>query len=98
MIMRFHLTALVLGVFFAAPALAAKLTEEQAVEKAQAAIIKGHWTSLATECLSFEPTAPQWSFVVREEHNNICGGDSMTAPRLFNVQVNPQTGVVTRQD
>lgn len=96
--MRLYFTALLLGVLFAAPALAAKLTEEQAVEKAQAAIIKGHWTRLATECLSFEPTPPEWSFVVREEHNNVCGGDALTAPRLFDVHVNPQNGVVTRQE
>lgn len=96
--MRLQFTALLLGVFFAAPALAAKLTEAQAVERAYAAIAQGHWTSLAPECLSFEPVKPEWSFVVREEHNNICGGDELTAPRLFDVHVNPQNGVVTRQE
>lgn len=84
--------------FFAAPAFAAKLTEEQAVKKAQAAIAQGHWTSLAGECLSFEPATPEWTFVVREEHTDACGGDPLTAPRLFDVKVDPWTGVVTKDD
>ncbi len=84
-------------VFFAAPAFAAKLTEAQAVKKAQAAIAQGHWTNLAAECLSFQPMKPDWSFIVREEHNQHCGGDPLTAPRLFDVHVDPWTGVVTQK-
>lgn len=84
--------------FFAAPAFAAKLTEKEAVYRAQAAIHEGHWSGLAPECLSFEPKPPQWSFTVREDHNSVCGGDDLTAPRLFEVHVNPQTGVVIRED
>lgn len=85
-------------VFFAAPAFAAKLTEKEAVHRAQAAIRDGHWSELSAECMSFEPTPPQWTFVVREEHTPRCGGDDLTAPRLFDVHVDPQTGVVTRED
>lgn len=83
-------------VSFAAPAFAAKLTEKQAVKKAQAAIAQGHWTRVPTECLSFEPVAPEWSFVVREEHHKRCGGDALMSPRLFELRVNPQTGVVQK--
>lgn len=89
---------ILLSLSVATSAYAAKLTEKQAVQNAQVAIQKGHWTSLAAECLSFEPVEPEWTFVVREEHNNICGGDDMTAPRLFDVHVDPQSGVVQRED
>lgn len=80
------------------PVFAASLTEAAAAKKAQAAITQGHWTSLALECISLEAGKPEWTFVVREEHNATCGGDTLTAPRLFNVRVDPWTGVATRED
>lgn len=86
-----------LMLFFAAPAFAA-ISEQAAVKRAQQAIARGHWTSVETKCLSFQSVEPKWSFVVREEHNEACGGDRMTAPRLFDVHVDPQTGVVRRED
>lgn len=85
-------------VFFAAPAFAAKLTEEDAAKKAHAAIARGHWSSVDANCLSLEPSAPEWTFVVREEHNDACGGDPLTAPHLFDVKVDPWTGVATKDD
>jgi hypothetical protein len=53
-------------------------------------------TKLAPDCYRFEPDsgALPYRFTAREVHNAKCGGDPQTAPRLFFITWDPQTGDV----
>jgi len=51
--------------------------------------------SLSNDCLSFEEGEAvngKKHIEVREEHNEKCGGDPQTAPRLFSFEVDVATG------
>lgn len=52
-------------------------------------------TSLSIECLAFEEqdiVKDKMEIVVREVHNEKCGGDPRTEPRVFSLEVNIATG------
>jgi hypothetical protein len=71
--------------------------ESQAV-RLVADTIKGRaMTALPEECLGFHVEAPEIDTLyvdVRETHNDRCGGDPETAPRLFTIIVDKQSGAM----
>ena len=66
------------------------------LERVQRAIGQYRLTSRPLACLTLTvvPSASPASTLVdvREKHDQTCGGDPATAPRLFSVQVDPETG------
>lgn len=82
---------------------ASALTHAQAPIESEVAAIKAvtesitehQLTSLNIECLSFIVAADNtdsYNIEVIEKHDDICGGDPATAPRLFGYTVNKKTG------
>jgi hypothetical protein len=55
-------------------------------------------TAIKPDCLTFEISDEQGSqsalVAVRELHNDRCGGDPATAPKLFTLRIAPATGRV----
>lgn len=94
--MRMFLAAA--GMLMANTAHAALLNEQQAAERALDAMQQRHWTDRRAECVSLQPVPPRWTFIVREEHAGRCGGDPLSAPRLFDIVVDPRTGTTRRED
>lgn len=68
--------------------------ESIALEKVLQSIEKHKLTTLHRECLLFVSTnkGDYYEIEVREKHNEMCGGDPQTAPRLFKYEVNKNTG------
>jgi hypothetical protein len=66
------------------------------LERVQRAIGQYQLTSRPLACLTLTvvPSASPASTLidVREKHDQTCGGDPATAPRLFSVQVDTETG------
>lgn len=64
--------------------------ESAALEKVIQSIEKHKLTSLHRECLLFisDDKGDYYEIEVRENHNEKCGGDPQTAPRLFKYEVN----------
>ena len=70
-------------------------TFDQAVEKVVKSAKKNNLLHLPIQCVSFykyEETETTFDIDVREKHNEKCGGDPETAPRLFSYQVNKRNG------
>lgn len=70
-------------------------SEDDAIKAIIASISEHKLTSLPPECLSFylmEESADSYEIEIREKHDDICGGDPQTAPRLFSYMVNKNTG------
>ncbi|OOF53114.1 hypothetical protein [Rodentibacter genomosp. 2] len=67
---------------------------DQAIDLVEKSIIKNKLTMLKTECLSFSYGGNDiyYEIEVRENHNEICGGDPETSPKLFTYTVNKNTG------
>jgi len=73
----------------------AKVQDSKLVAKAKQLTTKHQLTSLAIDCLSFnedEVVNGKKRIDVREVHNEKCGGDPQTAPRVFSFQVDIATG------
>jgi hypothetical protein len=84
----------------AAPAAPAASEEGAAMERARAAIVKYQLTSLAPDCVKLEvdaTNADSYDMTVYEVHNQQCGGDPGTEPRLFGMQVS-RTGTKVASD
>ncbi|MDO4696166.1 MAG: hypothetical protein Q4A49_01315 [Neisseria sp.] len=70
-------------------------TIEQAVSMVTKSVEKNNLTPLKSACLMFMKsgeTKHTYMIDVRENHNEQCGGDPETAPRLMSYEVNRQTG------
>ena len=89
------------AVFFlsAATALAEPVGAEQAAEKVVAAVKAHKLTSLETECLKLvysnegrENDEGYYEIAVHEKHDEHCGGDPETSPRLFSFRVDAASG------
>ncbi|UPG88575.1 hypothetical protein L2Y96_14225 [Luteibacter aegosomaticola] len=72
-------------------------SEAQAETLALDAIARHHLTSLAPACLALmsEDLTNGWSIDVHELHDEKCGGDPETSPRLFTIDVDATTGAMT---
>ena len=68
--------------------------EKVALDKVIQSIEKHKLTTLPSECLLFisDNKGDYYEIEVREKHNEMCGGDPKTAPRLFKYEVNKYTG------
>ncbi|WP_100287709.1 hypothetical protein [Conservatibacter flavescens] len=68
--------------------------ENVAIEKVTQSIEKHKLTSLHQECLLFisDDKVDYYEVEVREKHNETCGGDPQTSPRLFTYEINKRTG------
>ncbi len=68
--------------------------ENQAIDLVSQSIERNQLTALKTECLMFvvENKPTFYEVEVHEKHNQQCGGDPATAPRLFGYRVDKQTG------
>ncbi|OOH91833.1 hypothetical protein BMT54_01620 [Pasteurellaceae bacterium 15-036681] len=95
--MKKLLTALMVGLL-ALPVMAKPVKNiEQAIELVERSIIKNKLTELPIQCLMFIENDvgndfPYHQIDVREKHNQECGGDPETAPRLFSYSVNKKKG------
>lgn len=72
---------------------------DQAIDLVMKSVEKNKLTSLKKECLMFvesEQTDVYYYVDVREVHNETCGGDPETAPRLFTYSVNKAKGFITK--
>ncbi|MDO4879517.1 MAG: hypothetical protein Q3966_09560 [Neisseria sp.] len=69
-------------------------TSRQAVSQVIKSVEKHKLTTLKTECLMFvdEETAKSYLVDVREKHDEQCGGDPQTAPRLFSYEIDKRSG------
>lgn len=95
------LTTVCLGMAFNV-ANAKPLTEEQAATKVGETIIKHKLTTLKRECYGVfggddmyfdeEKNVNVYRFDIHEIHNEICGGDPETAPRMMSFEVEVNTG------
>lgn len=68
---------------------------DQAIDLVMKSVEKNKLTSLKKECLMFvesEQTDVYYYVDVREVHNETCGGDPETAPRLMSYEVQRKTG------
>ncbi|WP_439291473.1 hypothetical protein [Lonepinella koalarum] len=89
---------LLLSLFITLPSVAKPVeTWEQAIDLSMALVNKQQetLTRLPFHCVLFvEAKEIDNAFIVdvRENHNAQCGGDPETAPRLFSVEINKQTG------
>ena len=65
------------------------------LQRVRAAVKRNHLTRLPDSCLIFEmddsPPAGMVVVNVREKHDQACGGDPATSPRLFGVRVDKKT-------
>ena len=70
--------------------------DSQATKLVLQSIVKNNLTRLKTECLMFVPKdhGVQFEIDVRENHNQHCGGDPDTAPRLMTYLVDKKTGAL----
>ena len=76
---------------------AASVNDDAAVAKVNDAVQRHHLTSLAPDCLDYiiGDESPKGIDVdVHEKHDEHCGGDPETSPRLFSFHVD-QTGKLT---
>lgn len=66
---------------------------DQAIDLVEKSIVKNKLTTLKPECLlySYGGNDIYYEIDVRENHNEICGGDPQTAPRLMTYQVHKKT-------
>ena len=66
-------------------------SREEAITAAQSAVAAYRLTRLASDCLMFQirdaSQGQSYDVIVREKHDDACGGDLNTAPRLFTIQV-----------
>lgn len=94
--MKKSLTALLLSLLACSFVMAKPVKNiDQAVSMVIKSVEKNHLTPLKLECLIFMESGetPQVYMVdVRENHNEKCGGDPETAPRLMSYEINKQTG------
>ena len=69
-------------------------SEEQAIRRVSKSVARNRLTSLKPECLMFmaEKTRTGYMVDVREKHNEQCGGDPTTAPRLFSYEIDRRSG------
>lgn len=69
-------------------------TAGQAVGKVVKSVEKHKLTTLKTECLMFVDEEAETSYLidVREKHDEKCGGDPETAPRLFSYEIDKRSG------
>ena len=69
-------------------------SEEQAIQRVSESVARNQLTSLKPECLMFmvEKTRTGYMVDVREKHNEQCGGDPTTAPRLFSYEIDRRSG------
>jgi len=77
------------------PITSESIQDSKWVAKAKSLTTKHKLTSLMNECLSFaedEAVNGKIRIDVREVHNEKCGGDPQTAPRVFSFQVDMATG------
>lgn len=85
---------MILALWVSACASMTGYSENQAIDLVAKSIERNQLTALKTECLMFvvanKPTF--YEIDVHEKHNQQCGGDPATAPRLFGYQVDKQTG------
>lgn len=67
---------------------------DQAINLVERSIVKNKLTTLKPECLSYSYGGNDiyYEIDVRENHNEICGGDPETSPKLFTYTVNKKTG------
>lgn len=68
---------------------------DQAVDLVMKSVEKNKLTSLKQSCLSFMPsdeTEVYYYVDVRERHNEECGGDPETSPRIMSYQVHKKNG------
>lgn len=74
--------------------------ESIALEKVIQSIYKHKLTTLKKECLLFIPDdkGDYYEIEVREKHSEKCGGDPQISPRLFNYEVDKQTGKMRTDD
>lgn len=72
-------------------------TEAQAIRRVSAAIDTYRLTSVRQECrlLFVTELRTRFEFTIREDHRPHCGGDPLTAPRLFSVRVRKRDGWMT---
>lgn len=74
---------------------AVPLTDAAAEDTLARVIAETRLTTLPRECYAFEPDdSARYRYSVREVHNRRCGGDPNTAPRMFDVRLDPATGAV----
>ena len=68
--------------------------EGQAVRRVSESVARNKLTSLKPECLMFmaEKTERGYTVDVREKHDEKCGGDPQTAPRLFSYEIDRRSG------
>ena len=64
-------------------------TADEAVARAARAIAAYHIGTLKSECMAMVANKQKAGYLVdvREIHNEACGGDPMTEPRAFSVEV-----------
>ncbi|QIM65429.1 hypothetical protein A4G17_08240 [Frederiksenia canicola] len=70
---------------------------DQAVDMVVKSVQKNELLPIPLECVFFiedesDLTLPYYSVSVFEKHNEKCGGDPATAPKLMNYQINKHTG------
>lgn len=85
---------MILILWISACASTIRYSENQAIDLVMKSIKQNQLTALKTECLMFvvENKLTFYEIDVREKHNQQCGGDPATAPRLFGYRVDKQTG------
>ena len=74
--------------------------EDAAFAAAVAALEKHRLTTLKTECLTFDAAEEggNYQIHVHEKHDDTCGGDPNTAPRLFTLTVAKADGTISVDD
>lgn len=88
-------TAPTVGVTSTARPARPALSEEAAEDTLARVIRQTQLTTLRPECYSFEESdSTPYEYSVREVHNRRCGGDPNTAPRIFDIRLDPATGAV----
>jgi len=77
------------------PSKVEEASDSKWVAQAKKLTVQHKLVSHEIECLSFdedEAVNGKITITVREEHNEKCGGDLQTAPRLFSFEVDVATG------
>ncbi len=85
-------------IIFPAIAIANQINIDKAYKLARDSIEKNKLTKLKQECLSLvekkQNNPTYYEIDIREIHNDKCGGDPNTAPRLMTYRVNKQDGTL----
>lgn len=94
--MKRILTALLFGLLGCPLAVAKPVKNvDQAMDLVVKSVEKNRLLDIPKECVFLMEngsTEAYWGIDVRENHNEKCGGDPNTAPRLMSYEVNKQTG------